>query len=243
MSDDPIGSEAPIDDPVEEDAPPGVGEHRWPMALAALTAGVLHELLPVDFQIGNVWLYPILMGMFLVLLIAGDPGLIDRERRWLRIDRPGGMIALIAVGNLFSAIRLVDGIINDDCYSEKSIQLLADRRHRLGDERHRVRTLVLGRRRRRLGAARHPRRVARPSLRVPRDEHARACRCALVPALRRLLSPSPSRRPLRSVPPTSPRSSAGRRCSWSLQSITSLVARDPRAGKGDQRPRRPAVTC
>jgi len=93
------------------------------MALAALTAGVLHMLLPGDFQIGYTWVYPILMGTFLVLLIAGDPGLIDRERRWLRITT-GGMIALIALGNLFSAIRLVDGIISNDCYSENSIQLL-----------------------------------------------------------------------------------------------------------------------
>jgi hypothetical protein len=108
---------------LEEDAPPGRGEHRWPMALAALTAGVLHMLLPVDFQVGYTWAYPILMGTFLVLLISGDPGLIDRERRWLRITT-GGMIALIAVGNLFSAIRLVDGIVNSDCYSQKSIQLL-----------------------------------------------------------------------------------------------------------------------
>jgi uncharacterized membrane protein len=80
-------------------------------------------LLPVDFQVGYTWAYPILMGTFLVLLISGDPGLIDRERRWLRITT-GGMIALIAVGNLFSAIRLVDGIVNSDCYSQKSIQLL-----------------------------------------------------------------------------------------------------------------------
>ena len=62
------------------------------MALAALTAGVMHELLPTDFQVGNVWVYPILMGLFLVLLIAGDPELIDRERRWLRLTT-GLMIA------------------------------------------------------------------------------------------------------------------------------------------------------
>jgi hypothetical protein len=108
---------------VEEDAPPGRGEHRWPMALAALTAAVLHELLPVDFQIGNVWVYPILMGVFLILLVAGDPGVIDRERRWLRLTT-GLMIALIALSNLFSAIRLVDGIVSNDCYAQDPYQLL-----------------------------------------------------------------------------------------------------------------------
>jgi len=108
---------------VEEDAPPGRGEHRWPMALATVAAGVLHELLPQDFQIGVVWVYPVLMGLFLVLLIAGDPGLINRERRWLRLTT-GFMIALIAVANLFSAVRLVDGILSNDCYSQNPFQLL-----------------------------------------------------------------------------------------------------------------------
>jgi len=124
MSDDARSTEATSDDSfVEEDAPPGRGEHRWPMALAALTAGVMHELLPTDFQIGTVWLYPVLMGAFLILLIAGDPGLIDRERRWLRVTT-GAMIALIALGNLFSAIRLVDGIIANDAFATNAVTLL-----------------------------------------------------------------------------------------------------------------------
>jgi len=123
MSDDVTGPGTVDDLPVEEDAPPGVGEHRWPMALAALTAGVMHMLLPADFQFVYFWLYPLLMSIFLILLIAGDPGLIDRERPWLRVTT-GGMIALIALGNLFATIRLVDGIINNACYSQISIQLL-----------------------------------------------------------------------------------------------------------------------
>ena len=121
MSDD--ATSLPIDDPVEEDAPPGVGEHRWPMALATISAWVMHELLPDDFKLGNVWIYPALMTIFLVLLLAGDPGLISRERRWLRVIT-GAMIALIALSNLFSAIRLVDGIITNDGFANNSLQLL-----------------------------------------------------------------------------------------------------------------------
>jgi len=121
MSDDAMSR--PVDDPVEEDAPPGVGEHRWPMVLATVSAWVLHEMLPDDFKLGNVWIYPTLMSMFLILLIAGDPGLISRERRWLRFIT-GAMIALIAVSNVFSAIRLVDGIITNDDWAQKSIELL-----------------------------------------------------------------------------------------------------------------------
>jgi hypothetical protein len=108
---------------VEEDAPPGRGEHRWPMALAAVSAWVMHELLPDDFKLGNVWVYPALMTVFLVILIAGDPGLINRERRWLRIAT-GLMIALIAVSNVFSALRLIDGIISNDSFATEPVPLL-----------------------------------------------------------------------------------------------------------------------
>ena len=44
----------------------------------------------------------------------------------------------------------------------------------MGDERDRLRALVLGRRRRRVGAASDPRRLARPGVRVPGDDDARA---------------------------------------------------------------------
>ena len=80
------------------------------MALAAITAAVLHQLLPDDFRPSPHWIYPVLMGLFLVLLIAGDPGLIDRERRSLRLIT-GLMIWVIALTNLFSAYRLVKGIL------------------------------------------------------------------------------------------------------------------------------------
>lgn len=108
---------------VVDDAPAGRGEHRWPMALAALTAGVLHQLLPSDFTLGSPWWFPVLMGLFLVLLIAGDPGLINRERPWLRVVT-GLMIALIALGNLFSAVRLVEGIVSNDRFAADSYDLL-----------------------------------------------------------------------------------------------------------------------
>jgi hypothetical protein len=83
----------------------------------------MHELLPDDFKLGSQWLYPALMGIFLVVLIAGDPGLINRERRWLRFTT-GAMIALIAVSNVFSALRLIDGIIGNDDFATKPVQLL-----------------------------------------------------------------------------------------------------------------------
>jgi hypothetical protein len=94
------------------------------MAAAALTAAGLHQLLPVDFRISPVWIYPAVMVVFLVLLIAGDPGLINRERRWLRVVT-GLLIALIAITNLFSAGRLVEGILNNWDFAQDPYQLLA----------------------------------------------------------------------------------------------------------------------
>lgn len=85
-------------------------EHRWPMALATLTAGVLHQFLPADFLVSPRWIFPAFLVVFLGVLIAGDPGLIDRQRPWLKVTT-GLMIALIAVVNAVTAIRLVRGIL------------------------------------------------------------------------------------------------------------------------------------
>jgi len=98
------------------------GEHRWPMAIAALTAGVLHELLPRDFRVAPLWIYPVFLVVFLLLLIAGDPGLIDRDRPWLRVTT-GLMIALITFVNGTAAIRLVAGILHPGSFDTAS-QLL-----------------------------------------------------------------------------------------------------------------------
>ncbi len=88
----------------------GRPEHRYQMVLAALTAMVLHLLLPHDFILSPTWIYPVLMGAFLVLLIAGDPGLVDHERGWIRLIT-NLMIVLIALSNLFAIVRLWIGAI------------------------------------------------------------------------------------------------------------------------------------
>jgi hypothetical protein len=49
------------------------------MAVAALAAGVLHQFLPETFRVSPRWIYPVFLIAFLVLLIVGDPGLIDRH--------------------------------------------------------------------------------------------------------------------------------------------------------------------
>src|SRR5438309_1987009 len=88
----------------------GRGERRWPMVLAALSAGVMHELLPGSFRLAPHWIYPAFLVGFLVVLIAGDPGVIDRDHRWLRVTT-GLMIGLITAVNGVAALRLVAKIL------------------------------------------------------------------------------------------------------------------------------------
>jgi uncharacterized membrane protein len=93
------------------------------MATAALGAAALHSQLPEDFRIQPRAIYPVVMVIFLILLIAGDPGLIDRERKWLRVVT-GLLIAMVALSNLFSAIRLVAGILTNAGFAQQPTQLL-----------------------------------------------------------------------------------------------------------------------
>lgn len=102
----------------------GRPERRYQMVLAALAAMALHLLLPSDFVLSPTWIYPVLMCGFLVLLIAGDPGLVDHERGWIRLVT-NLMIVLIALSNLFAIYRLVDGILSTHpAYTQNATQLL-----------------------------------------------------------------------------------------------------------------------
>jgi hypothetical protein len=68
-------------------------------------------------------MYPAFMVAFLVLLVVGDPGRIDRQRRWLKVTT-GLMIGLITVVNAFSAARLVVGILTKGHSFDTAGQLL-----------------------------------------------------------------------------------------------------------------------
>ncbi len=99
------------------------GEHRWPMAAAVLVAALLHASLPEPLRLQQAsWLPWVVMG-FLVLLIIGDPGRIDRRERWLRAVT-GALFGLITVVNAYSAVQLVDGILGNASF-EQPRQLLA----------------------------------------------------------------------------------------------------------------------
>jgi uncharacterized membrane protein len=102
------GEPVVTEEPTSQGGParPVSGERRWPMVAAALAAGVLHELLPASFRLGPHWVYPAFLVIFLIVLIVGDPGRIDRDSRWLRVTT-GLMIGLITLVNAVAAARLV----------------------------------------------------------------------------------------------------------------------------------------
>ena len=91
--------------------PPGPGaEPRWPMATAVLTATILYVGTPHRGRVPGWWLFPVVQLVLLGLLIAQDPGRIDRRSPSLR--RP--MVALLVVmtaGTVLGVIVLAHDIL------------------------------------------------------------------------------------------------------------------------------------
>ena len=68
---------------------------------------------------------PAVLLTLLAVLIAGDPGRIDRQKRWLRVVT-GVVIAFITLANLVAAVRLVVDILSSNkLYADNPAGLLA----------------------------------------------------------------------------------------------------------------------
>jgi hypothetical protein len=93
------------------------------MVAAALVAVGLHQLMPGDFRLTPHWMYPALIAVFLLILVVGDPGRIDRQQRWLRVTT-SLLIGLITLVNAFSVARLVDGVLTKGQSFDTAGQLL-----------------------------------------------------------------------------------------------------------------------
>ena len=98
---------------------PHVGESRLPMALVVAIAA-LSMLIPDDFRISGTtaWVYPVFLMVLLAVLMIGDPGRIDREKRWLRVVTAILIYDIIA-GTALSSVRLVVGILTHPSNSDK----------------------------------------------------------------------------------------------------------------------------
>jgi uncharacterized membrane protein len=91
------------------------GEHRWPMALAVITASVLHAILPPELKAQqSVWV-PFLSALILVVLIIADPGRIDRVEKWTRVVT-GILFGFITLANALSVFLLIEGILDNSSF-------------------------------------------------------------------------------------------------------------------------------
>ena len=103
----------------------GRGERWWPVALAIIVVAYLHVILPAGTGSSPAWVVPAVLLALLAVLIAGDPGRIDRQKTWLRIVT-GIVIVFITLANLFAAVRLVvDILTNNKLYRNNPGGLLA----------------------------------------------------------------------------------------------------------------------
>jgi len=110
---------------IELASPAERGEHWWPVALAIVVVAALHVILPARYRIQPAWVVPAVLLALLAVLIAGDPGRIDRQKTWLRVVT-GVVIAFITVANLVAAVRLVvDILTNNKLFASNAFGLLA----------------------------------------------------------------------------------------------------------------------
>ena len=100
-----------------------VGEARWPMASAVVTAMVLTVLLPDGERTLPVWVLPLLEGILLFALIAGDPGAIDRRSRLLRVLSIA-LVAILVVSALGATVQLIDVLIGGGHETNSASELL-----------------------------------------------------------------------------------------------------------------------
>lgn len=99
------------------------GEARWPMAGAVLAAMVLTYLLPDDIRLGPNWFLPLLEGLLLVAVIAGDPVAISRRSRALRALSIG-LVAVLVLGALWATVLLISHLIQGGPETNSASDLL-----------------------------------------------------------------------------------------------------------------------
>jgi hypothetical protein len=99
------------------------GEARWPMAGAVVAAMVLTVLLPDAVRAGPNWLLPLIEGVLLVAIIAGDPGKIDHRSRLLR-SLSIVLVSVLVFGALWSTAQLIDDLIHGGAETNSATDLL-----------------------------------------------------------------------------------------------------------------------
>jgi uncharacterized membrane protein len=105
------------------DQAPVVGEARWPMAGAVVAALVLTYLLPDELRLGPSWLLPLIEGLLLLALIAGDPGAITRRSGLLR-GLSIGLVSVLVFNSMWATVALISDLINGGTETNSASDLL-----------------------------------------------------------------------------------------------------------------------
>jgi hypothetical protein len=106
------------------DQAPVVGEPRWPMVGAVVAALVLTYLLPAELRLGPSWLLPLIEGLLLLALIAGDPGAITRRSGLLR-GLSIGLVSVLVFNAMWATVALISDLINGGKETNSASDLLA----------------------------------------------------------------------------------------------------------------------
>ena len=101
-----------------------VGEPRWHMAGAVVAALILVILLPAGERLGPSWLLPVLAGLLLVALFAGDPWRIDRRSSVLRLISIA-LVSVLVLNALWATGNLIDALINGGEETDSASDVLA----------------------------------------------------------------------------------------------------------------------
>ena len=100
------------------------GEPRWPMTLAVVFVIVLTSLLPERLSPLPPWVFPSLLTILLVALIATDPGAITktgRALRWLSI----ALVLVMALAALSATTLLIRDLVEGSPITANATTLLA----------------------------------------------------------------------------------------------------------------------
>ena len=100
------------------------GEPRWPMSLTVVFVIVLISLLPERLSTLPTWVFPSVLAILLIALIATDPGAItktERALRWLSI----ALVVVMAASALSATTLMIRDLIQGSPITANATTLLS----------------------------------------------------------------------------------------------------------------------
>ena len=110
----------PSGHPILDSRRHSTAEHRWPAAIAVVTAIALYAFLSDPLVVGPRYVVPVLGGLLLIPLVAVNPHRLSREVRPARIASIV-LVVLLAAANMSSLVRLIVALLDGN---QKGVGLL-----------------------------------------------------------------------------------------------------------------------